>query len=117
MRANTVHQYSKIFHSPATNYTILIRNHDKHILCQNISDKKVIELPITAVLEDENSSYVWVLKDVHNGIAKIKRHNIKPIDINNDNMVVEGLCRNDLVVTKGVSEIMDGQRVKVKDAE
>ena len=44
MRANTVHQYSKIFHSSATNYTILIGNHDKHILCQNISDKKVIEL-------------------------------------------------------------------------
>lgn len=77
-------------------------------------NKKVIELPVNAVLEDENSSYVWLLKDVNNGVGKIKRQNIKTIDINNDNMVVEGLCRNDLVVTKGVSEIMDGQKVKVK---
>ncbi len=78
--------------------------------------QKVIELPASAVLEDENSSYVWLLEDVKKGIAKTKRHNIKTLDINNENVIVEGLCRNDLVVVKGASEIMDGQRVKIKDA-
>ena len=81
------------------------------------ANKKVIELPITAVLEDENSSYVWLLENVKNGAAKIKRQNIKALDINNDNIVVEGLRRNDLVVIKGASEIMDGQRVKIRSIE
>ena len=81
------------------------------------ANKKVIELPITAVLEDENSSYVWLLENVKNGAAKIKRQNIKALDINNNNIVVEGLRRNDLVVIKGASEIMDGQRVKIRSIE
>lgn len=79
------------------------------------STEKVIELPASAVLEDENSSYVWLLVDVKKGIAKTKRQNIKALDINDENIVVDGLRRNDLVVIKGASEIMDGQKVKIKD--
>ncbi len=79
------------------------------------SSEKVIELPASAVLEDENSSYVWILEDVKKGVAKTKRQNIKTLDMINDNIVVEGLRRNDMVVIKGVSEIMDGQKVKIKD--
>ena len=36
------------------------------------ANKKVIELPITAVLEDENSSYVWLLENVKTGRQKLK---------------------------------------------
>ena len=77
-------------------------------------NQKIIRLPVNAVLEDENSSYVWLLEDIKNEIAKVKRQNIKTVDIRNNLITVEGLRRNDLVVTRGANEIVDGQKVKIK---
>lgn len=77
--------------------------------------KKIITVPVNAVLEDENSSYVWLLEDIKNQTGKAKRKNIKALDIRNNHIVVEGLRRNDLVITRGAGEIMDGQKVKIKD--
>ena len=37
------------------------------------------------------------------------------IDVKNNYITVEGLRRNDLVVTRGAGEIMDGQKVKIKN--
>ena len=65
---------------------------------------KIIKLPPHAVLEDENSSYVWLLADIKE-------------DIIDNSVIVEGLRRNDLVVVRGVNEIMNGQRVKIKNPE
>ena len=79
--------------------------------------KKIIKLPPNAVLEDENSSYVWLLEDIKNNIAKVKRQNIKTLDMIDDSIIVEGLRRNDLVVVRGANEIMDGQKVKIKSLE
>ena len=79
--------------------------------------KKIIKLPPNAVLEDENSSYVWLLEDIKNNIAKVKRQNIKILDMIDDSIIVEGLRRNDLVVVRGANEIMDGQKVKIKSLE
>ncbi len=80
-------------------------------------NQKIIRLPVNAVLEDENSSYVWILEDIKNEIAKVKRHNIKTVDIRNNLITVEGLRRNDLVVTRGANEIVDGQKVKIKSLD
>lgn len=80
-------------------------------------NKKIITVPVNAVLEDENSSYVWLLEDIKNQTGKAKRKNIKALHIKNNHIVVEGLRRNDLVITRGAGEIMDGQKVKVKDLE
>lgn len=79
--------------------------------------RKIIKLPLHAVLEDENSSYVWILADIKEDTAKVKRQDIKTVDIINNFIIVEGLRRNDLVVTRGVNEIMNGQRVKIKSKE
>ena len=68
-------------------------------------------------MEDENSSYVWLLEDIKNNIAKVKRQNIKTLDMIDDSIIVEGLRRNDLVVVRGANEIMDGQKVKIKSLE
>ena len=52
-----------------------------------------------------------------NNIAKVKRQNIKTLDMIDDSIIVEGLRRNDLVVVRGANEIMDGQKVKIKSLE
>ena len=39
--------------------------------------KKIIQLPVNAVLEDQHSSYVWVLEDIKNEIAFVKRKDIR----------------------------------------
>ena len=78
---------------------------------------KIIKLPPHAVLEDENSSYVWLLADIKEDTAKVKRQDIKAVDIIDNSVIVEGLRRNDLVVVRGVNEIMNGQRVKIKNPE
>ena len=79
--------------------------------------EKIIKLPPHAVLEDENSSYVWLLADIKEDTAKVKRKDIKAVDIVDDSVIIEGLRRNDLVVVRGVNEIMNGQRVKIKTPE
>ncbi len=79
--------------------------------------KKIIQLPVNAVLEDQHSSYVWVLEDIKNEIAFVKRKDIRAIDVKNNFITVEGLRRNDLVVTRGVGEIMNGQKVKIKNGD
>ncbi len=80
-------------------------------------DKKIIKLPPHSVLEDENSSYVWLLEDIKDDTAKIKRKDIKAVDIIDNSVIVEGLRRNDLVVVRGVNEVMNGQKVKIKSPE
>jgi len=80
----------------------------------NSSEEKIIMIPASAVLEDEKSSYVWLLDDVKDDIATVKRKDITVSDIRNNLITAQGLRRNDLVVTKGAGEIMNGQRVKVK---
>ncbi len=79
--------------------------------------EKIIKLPPHAVLEDENSSYVWLLADIKEDTAKVRRKDIKAVDIVDDSVIIEGLRRNDLVVVRGVNEIMNGQRVKIKTPE
>lgn len=76
--------------------------------------KKIILLPPSAVMEDKNSSYVWVLEDIKDENATVKRKEVRALEVRNNLIVIEGLRRNDLVVTKGASEIMDGQKVKIK---
>ena len=78
---------------------------------------KIIKLPPHSVLEDEKSSYVWLLEDIKDDTARVKRKDIKAVDIVNDFVIIEGLRRNDLVVVRGVNEIMNGQRVKIKNPE
>jgi len=77
--------------------------------------EKIIKLPPHSVLEDENSSYVWLLEDIKDDTARVKRKDIKAVDIVNNSVIVEGLRRNDLVVIRGVNEVMDGQKVKIKN--
>ena len=50
-------------------------------------------------------------------IRNLKRKDIKAVDIVDDSVIIEGLRRNDLVVVRGVNEIMNGQRVKIKTPE
>lgn len=91
--------------------------------------RRIILLPPSAVMEDKNSSYVWVLEDIRNKdgsekkqdkdapVKLVKRKEVKALEVVNNSIVIEGLRRNDLVVTKGTSEIMNGQKVKIKASD
>lgn len=85
---------------------------------ENRNNKEVIVVPATSILEDEISSYVWVLEILkekgNEEIAKIKKQKVEVIEISDNKAVIEGVRRNDLVVTKGSEEVMEGQKVKIK---
>lgn len=71
--------------------------------------KQEIYIPVTALFED-NGSKVFIYE---NGVAVAK--NIKIGNLKNDGkiQIIEGLKRDDKVITAGVNNIIDGEKVKL----
>ena len=96
----------------------------KNNIIKYINSVLVISGEYTMIEGIRNNPYVYsciykpyILEDIKNNIAKVKRQNIKTLDMIDDSIIVEGLRRNDLVVVRGANEIMDGQKVKIKSLE
>lgn len=78
----------------------------------------MIMIPVNSVLEDENSSYVWLIENIENGKGEIRRKDIITGNMINNLIVVnEGLKEGDLIVKRGMDEIMDGQKVLIRQSE
>ena len=73
-----------------------------------------IRVPLTAVGEDRNGRFVFVIEDENDGQGTVVRRSVTVGTIEGDRLqVLTGLDAGAKVVTAGVSRIQDGLRVRV----
>ena len=78
------------------------------------SSKQII-VPINAVSKDTTKAFVYILDNVEENMARVKKVYVKLGSISNEGIeVLEGLTTQDLLITAGVSKIIEGQTVKVE---
>ncbi len=72
-------------------------------------------VPPVAVGEDRNGRFVFVLEPSEEGISITRRREVRVGEITAEGMeILGGLEEGELVVTAGVSRIVDGQRVRLQ---
>lgn len=75
-----------------------------------ISDKKVNTLPISAVLQEDDSNYVYIVED-----GKAKRTEVKIGSVDTEKMEVEdGIAKSDTVIINPSDDIKDGMDVTIQ---
>jgi len=75
-------------------------------------------LPISAVGEDREGRFVFMLQNEGNGLGTVHRSPVEVGEILSDGIeILEGVKPGDLVVTAGVSRIYDGLQVRVPPRE
>ncbi len=76
-------------------------------------------LPVTAVINDPNGTFVFVAEPSEaDGEAVVRRREVALGELTESGVeVLEGLAIGDRVVTAGISVIRDGQRVLVPPAD
>ena len=78
------------------------------------SDKERFLIPPFAVGEDTRGRFVYVIKELKDGIGKIARQEVKTGPLTSSGLeVFHGVKPGDVVVTAGVSKIKEGLKVKV----
>ena len=78
-----------------------------------INDNKKILIPINSLLEENGEKIVYIITDTNNGTGTVKKSVVKTGQIENDKITIKsGLNDGDMVITKGVSEVQEGLRVK-----
>jgi multidrug efflux pump subunit AcrA (membrane-fusion protein) len=71
-------------------------------------------VPLTAVGEDRDGRFVFVITDEAEGEGTVKRAQVSVGAIEADRLqLLTGVSAGDKVVTAGVSRIQDGMRVRV----
>lgn len=71
----------------------------------------VITVPMQALLRDGDATYVWKLDAARTGVS---RHAVQVATIaGNDLVIAQGVAPGDVLVTAGVHQLKDGQKVKV----
>lgn len=74
-------------------------------------------VPSVAVAEDQHGRYVYLLDPLEDGLATARRQSVEVGDLTSEGIeITEGLSDGDLLVTAGVSRIVDGQTVRIGDA-
>jgi multidrug efflux system membrane fusion protein len=75
---------------------------------------QAIRIPLTAVGEDRNGRFVFIIEDEKEQTGKVARHTVTVGTIEGDRLqILSGLDAGAKVVTAGVSRIQDGLRVRV----
>jgi RND family efflux transporter MFP subunit len=73
-----------------------------------------IRVPLTAVGEDRNGRFVFVVAEEEDGVGKVARRPVTVGAIEGDRLqILDGVVAGDKVVTAGVSRIQDGLMVRV----
>ena len=76
-------------------------------------DKTQIYIPINSIIKEGNNDIVFTIVNRKNGIGEIKKNIITTGELNNDRInVTSGLNNGDYLVTRGVGEVQEGQKVK-----
>lgn len=82
---------------------------------RNISEKPVMALPLTALLEQDGKTYVFVVDEK---AATVNRHEISVSNrVGSDFVPAGGIEDGMRVVTAGVHELKDGQKIKLDGGE
>ncbi len=78
-------------------------------------DSRII-LPLSAVGGHVDGHFVYVLKDPDQPVTTVERRMVKVGDLTGQGMhILEGIAPGEKVVTAGVSQLRDGERVRVLD--
>ena len=77
------------------------------------SGEKSISVPASSVAEDSKGKFVFVLKNVGEGVGTVHRRSIETYGLTNQGFEIKsGLNDGELVVTAGVSKLSDEMKVK-----
>ncbi len=78
------------------------------------SSARVLYVPSLALLEEQGERYVFVVHPDANGLATVRRVEVKVGELTNRGIIItDGLLEGDVIVTAGVQFLRDGQRVRV----
>ena len=78
------------------------------------SSKEVLIVPIAAVGEDSDGSFVFLVEPDDGNIATIKKQHIQIGELTSDGFeVISGLSLNQKVATAGLQSLLDGQKVRI----
>jgi|GEM_PF-606501 len=77
-------------------------------------ENKRLTLPVSAVAADEGGNFVYTLSNLSDGRARVNKVRVKVGRLNSKGIeVVAGLNEGEFVVTKGVTQIVDNQEVRL----
>ncbi|MEZ5066009.1 MAG: efflux RND transporter periplasmic adaptor subunit [bacterium] len=76
-----------------------------------------IRVPASAVLEDREGRFAFVVEPAENGLGTVHRREVTVGELASDGLeILSGLTDGDRVVTAGVTKIQDGMTVRLPDA-
>jgi len=76
---------------------------------------KSFVIPVHALMEDEESYYIYTVEDIHDGVGVIKRHNVSRGSLTGNGIILtDGAEENMKVLTAGMSRVHVNQKVKVR---
>ena len=77
------------------------------------SEKNQILIPVNSLIKEGDKNIVFTITEKNNNLGTIKKNFVETGELNGDRIVIKnGLNDGDYVVTRGVSEVQEGQRVK-----
>lgn len=79
------------------------------LMTSNDTKEIGIILPLTAIYQTEDQPQVWLVRD-----DKVKLQAVKVSNFENNDVLVHGLQKGDLVVTAGVHKLREGQAVRIE---
>jgi len=76
---------------------------------------KSFVIPVHALMEDEESFYIYVVEDIENGIGIIRRQNVSRGSLTGNGIILTaGAKENMKVLTAGMSRVHINQKVRVR---
>ncbi|WP_018250017.1 efflux RND transporter periplasmic adaptor subunit [Orenia marismortui] len=77
-------------------------------------DKNKLILPVSAVIANDEGNFVYTLSKFSDGYAKVKKVRVETGKLNSKGIeILNGLKIGELVVTKGATQIVDNQEVRL----
>ncbi|MBT3233054.1 MAG: efflux RND transporter periplasmic adaptor subunit [Calditrichaeota bacterium] len=81
---------------------------------ETVEAREIILVKPVSVGEDRNGRFVFIVEPSIDGTGIVRRRPVKVGRLTSDGLEIsEGIAEGELVVTAGVSKIVDGQRVKL----
>jgi hypothetical protein len=85
---------------------------------ESAGKKERIIVPPVAVSEDRKGRFVFIVEPEKPGFGIVHRRNVTVGELSDEGLeILEGLFDGDLLVTAGVTQIVDGQEVKLPKTE
>lgn len=85
------------------------------VLSYKNDTKQEISVPLPSVFYEKGNEFVWVIDTT---TMTVKKRQIETSTINKNGLLIinKGLTGNELIVTAGVSELVDNQKIKILQA-